>query len=133
MTARLREIPSKYTSFSDCEIVLRIHGSETGDIINTLREERRTARSAQMIYEVLGNIWVVSRNPYLQNDLLGNRKRLSALIDALLHRLNAINARRQDNEVAVKTNIDEDDVKRSGRNHNEIVKRLLDLARSKVK
>ena len=59
MTARLREIPYNYTSFSDREIVLRILGSEAWDIINTLREERRTGRSAQMLYEVLGDIWVL--------------------------------------------------------------------------
>jgi len=98
MTARLREIPYNYTSFSDREIVLRILGAEAWDIINTLREERRTGRSAQMLYEVLGDIWVVSRNPYLQDDLLGNRKRRAALIGALHHRLNAIDARRQNNE-----------------------------------
>jgi len=132
MTARLREIPYNYTSFSDREIVLRILGGEAWDIINRLREERRTGRSAQMLYEVLGDIWVVSRNPYLQDDLLGNRKRREALIGALHHRLNAIDARRQDNEVAVQTGIGEDDVKRSGRNHNEIVKHLLDLARAAV-
>ncbi len=111
MTARLREIPYNYTSFSDREIVLRILGGEAWDIINTLREERRTGRSAQMLYEVLGDIWVVTRNPYLQDDLLGNRKRRAALVGALHHRLNAIDQRRQDNEV---------------------VKRLLELARSAV-
>jgi FAD/FMN-containing dehydrogenase/Fe-S oxidoreductase len=111
MTARLREIPYNYTSFSDREIVLRILGGEAWDIINTLREERRTGRSAQMLYEVLGDIWVVSRNPYLQDDLLGNRKRRAALIGALHHRLNAIDERRQD---------------------NKIVTRLLELARSAV-
>ncbi len=102
MTARLREIPYNYTSFSDREIVLRILGEEAWQIINTLREERRTGRSAQMLYEVLGDIWVVSRNPYLQDDLLGNRKRRTALVGALRHRLRAIEARRQDNEVVAR-------------------------------
>ncbi|MEQ1630720.1 MAG: FAD/FMN-binding oxidoreductase [Gallionella sp.] len=102
MTARLREIPYNYTSFSDREIVLRILGEEAWQIINTLREERRTGRSAQMLYEVLGDIWVVTRNPYLQDDLLGNRKRRTALVDALRHRLGAIEARRQDNEVVAR-------------------------------
>ncbi|MDD4979075.1 MAG: FAD/FMN-binding oxidoreductase [Gallionella sp.] len=102
MTARLREIPYNYTSFSDREIVLRILGEEAWQIINTLREERRTGRSAQMLYEVLGDIWVVTRNPYLQDDLLGNRKRRTALVDALRHRLRAIEARRQDNEVVAR-------------------------------
>ncbi|MDH2919070.1 MAG: DUF3683 domain-containing protein [Sideroxydans sp.] len=99
MNARLREIPYNYTSFSDREIVLRILGDEAWQIINTLREERKTGRSAQMLYEVLGDIWVVSRNPYLQDDLLGNAKRRRALVDALRHRLKAIEARRQDNEI----------------------------------
>ncbi|MBI2285907.1 MAG: DUF3683 domain-containing protein, partial [Nitrosomonadales bacterium] len=98
MTARLREIPYNYTSFSDREIVLRILGGEAWDILNMLREERRTGRSAQMLYEVLGDIWVLTRNPYLQDDLLANRKRREALIGALHHRLNDIEARRQDNQ-----------------------------------
>ncbi len=98
MTARLREIPYNYTSFSDREIVLRLLGSEAWDIINTLREERRTGRSAQMLYEVLGDIWVLTRNPYLEDDLLANRKRRAALIGALRHRLNAIEERRHDNQ-----------------------------------
>jgi len=102
MTVRLREIPYNYTSFSDREIVLRLLGAEGWDIINTLRGERRTGRSAQMLYEVLGDIWVVTRNPYLQDDMLGNKKRRQALIDALHHRLDAIDERRQDNQVVLR-------------------------------
>ncbi len=98
MTVRLREIPYNYTSFSDREIVIRILGHEAWDIINGLREERRTGRSARMLYEVLGDIWVIQRNPYLQDDLLANRRRRAALVGALRHRLQAIEARRQDNK-----------------------------------
>ena len=98
MTVRLREIPYNYTSFSDREIVLRILGTEAWEIIDNLRAERRTGRSARMLYEVLGDIWVLTRNPYLQDDLLSNQKRLDALVEALHHRLNAIDARRQDNQ-----------------------------------
>jgi FAD/FMN-containing dehydrogenase/ferredoxin len=46
-----------------------------------------------MLFEVLGDIWVVSRNPYLQDDLLDNPKRRKALIDALHHRIDAIDER----------------------------------------
>jgi hypothetical protein len=42
------------------------------DVLGLLREERHTGRSARMLYEVLGDIWVVQRNPYLQDDLLDN-------------------------------------------------------------
>ena len=47
-----------------------------------------------MLYEVLGDIWVVRRNPYLQDDLLENPRRREALIDALNHRLHEVEKRR---------------------------------------
>ena len=92
-TTRLREIPYNYTSFSDREIVIRFLGVECWDILNELRGERKTGRSARMLFEVLGDLWVVSRNPYLQDDLLDNQKRRKALIDALHHRIEAIDER----------------------------------------
>ena len=80
---RLREIPYNYTSFSDREIVMRLLGTEAWRVLDELRSERRTGRSARMLYEVLGDIWVVRRNPYLEDDLLDNPKRRAALIEAL--------------------------------------------------
>ena len=91
---RLREIPYNYTSFSDREIVLRLLGGRAWELLNLLRQERRTGRSARMLYEVLGDIWVVQRNPYLEDDLLDNPKRRQLLIDALHHRLNEVQRRR---------------------------------------
>jgi len=91
---RLREIPYNYTSFSDREIVLRLLGARAWELLNLLRQERRTGRSARMLYEVLGDIWVVQRNPYLEDDLLDNPKRRQLLIDALHHRLNEVERRR---------------------------------------
>jgi hypothetical protein len=98
MNARLREIPYNYTSFSDREIVIRLLGRKTGRLLDELRAERVTGRSARMLYEVLGDIWVVQRNPYLEDDLLANRERRAALIEALRHRLREIDKRRQGNE-----------------------------------
>src|SRR5207237_1070451 len=60
-----------------------------------LRAERRTGRSARMLFEVLGDIWVVERNPYLQDDLLDNPSRRELLIGALRHRLSEIEKRRE--------------------------------------
>jgi FAD/FMN-containing dehydrogenase/Fe-S oxidoreductase len=91
---RLREIPYNYTSFSDREIVMRVLGSRAWEILDRLRSERRTGRSARMLYEVLGDIWVVQRNPYLQDDLLDNPKRRRLLVEALEHRLHEIEKRR---------------------------------------
>jgi FAD/FMN-containing dehydrogenase/Fe-S oxidoreductase len=93
--ARLREIPYNYTSFSDREIVIRLLGDEAWRLLDELRGERKTGRSARMLYEVLGDIWVVQRNPYLEDDLLENPKRRRLLIDALRHRLGEVNRRRE--------------------------------------
>ncbi len=92
---RLREIPYNYTSFSDREIVIRLLGADAWRVLDELRTERRTGRSARMLYEVLGDIWVVRRNPYLQDDLLDNPKRRAMLIEALHHRLGEIEKRRE--------------------------------------
>ncbi len=102
MTARLREIPYNYTSFSDREIVIRFLGEEIWNVLNALRDERKTGRSARMLFEVLGDLWVVTRNPYLQDDLLANAKRRKALIDALHHRIKAIEERSGGNPLVLK-------------------------------
>jgi len=97
-TERIREIPYNYTSFSDREIILRLLGAEGWRLVGELRGERKTGRSARMLFEVLGDIWVVTRNPYLEDDLLANPARRALLIQALRHRLNEIEKRRQGNE-----------------------------------
>jgi len=100
-TTRIREIPYNYTSFSDREIVIRFLGAPMWDLINELRGSRRTGHSARMLFEVLGDMWVVTRNPFIQEDLLENRKRRSQLIAALYHRLDQIVARANGNEKAL--------------------------------
>jgi FAD/FMN-containing dehydrogenase/Fe-S oxidoreductase len=116
LPARLREIPYNYTSFSDREIVTRLLGQEGWLLLDQLRSERRTGRSARMLYEVLGDIWVVHRNPYLEEDLLDNPKRRGLLVAALNHRLAEIERRR-----------DREDPERDG-----LVARLLTEARRAV-
>ncbi len=96
MTARLREIPYNYTSFSDREIVIRLLGEDMWQVLDELRAERVTGRSARMLYEVLGDIWVVQRNPYLEDDLLATPSRREALVQALRHRLAEVEKRRSE-------------------------------------
>lgn len=128
---RLREIPYNYTSFSDKEIVCRLLGDEGWALLDNLRSERRTGRSARMLFEVLGDIWVVRRNPYLQDDLIQNRKRREELINALEHRLAEIDRRRQtDARSGADDQEDNDDVVA---NRELAVARLLIRAREAVK
>ncbi len=102
MSQRIREIPYNYTSFSDREIVIRFLGEENWRLIEDLRGTRRTGRSARMLFEVLGDMWVVARNPYLQDDLQQNTDRRNQLIHALNHRLDQFEARLNDNRQAEK-------------------------------
>jgi len=117
---RLREIPYNYTSFSDREIVIRLLGAAMWRLLEQLRGERRTGRSARMLFEVLGDIWVVERNPYLQDDLLDNPSRQKLLVDALNHRLNEVDRRRV-------ANADDGDAERDAN-----VTKLIAAARSAV-
>ncbi|APV49245.1 FAD-linked oxidase [Betaproteobacteria bacterium GR16-43] len=115
---RLREIPYNYTSFSDREIVIRLLGEPSWSALEALRAQRVTGRSARMLYEVLGDIWVVRRNPYLQDDLLDSPRRLALLVEAMHHRLAEIGRRRSDKTEAER---------------NDDVGRLLDAATLAVK
>ncbi len=99
---RIREIPYNYTSFSDREIVIRFLGEPLWQLIEQLRNSRRTGRSARMLFEVLGDLWVVTRNPYLQDDLLENTQRRRLLLQALTHRLDQFELRLNDNRDAAR-------------------------------
>ncbi len=66
---RLREIPYNYTSFSDKEIVIRFLGHDIWDIILDLRSERKTGRSAKMLFEVLGDLWLEIRQSKVHNSI----------------------------------------------------------------
>jgi FAD/FMN-containing dehydrogenase/Fe-S oxidoreductase len=122
---RLREIPYNYTSFSDREIVIRLLGEDSWQLLDQLRGSRQTGRSARMLYEVLGDIWVVRRNPYLQDDMLDNPKRRDALVAALHHRLGEVDKRRLVNDPS-----DGDDPQAHLRSAN--VEALLRAARQAV-
>src|SRR5450830_594827 len=126
LPARLREIPYNYTSFSDREIVIRLLGEESWQLLDELRGSRQTGRSARMLYEVLGDIWVVRRNPYLQDDMLDNPKRRAELIEALHHRLAEVDKRR----LAVDGAENDDPAAAAAR--SAAVERLLAAARKAV-
>jgi FAD/FMN-containing dehydrogenase/Fe-S oxidoreductase len=101
MNTRIREIPYNYTSFSDHEIVTRFLGEEMWSTLNSLREQRRTGRSARMLFDVLGDMWVISRNPYIQDDLIADQKRWKSLISTLHERLDQIVSRAAGNQQAL--------------------------------
>jgi FAD/FMN-containing dehydrogenase/Fe-S oxidoreductase len=76
---RFREIPYNFTSFSDKEIIQKYFDEKTWDLLNELRLKRITGRSAKLINEIIGDIFIIERNPYLFDDFLKNKRRLKQL------------------------------------------------------
>jgi len=74
-----REIPYNYTSFSDREIILKYFNIDTWELLNDLRHQRKTGRSARLIFEIIGDIFIIDRNPYIFNDFLGDVKKQTKL------------------------------------------------------
>lgn len=74
-----REIPYNYTSFSDREIILKYFDEETWEILDNLRNQRITGRSAKLIFEIIGDIFIIDRNPYIFNDIIEHPKKLKKL------------------------------------------------------
>ncbi|MDQ6993361.1 MAG: DUF3683 domain-containing protein [Mariprofundus sp.] len=102
MPDKIREIPYNYTSYSDREVVIRFLGEDAWDDLNVLRAQRRTGRSARMLFEILGDLWVVERNSFLRNDLLDNPKRRQAMHRRHYDRLKRIQAGSEGNPRASK-------------------------------
>jgi len=102
VSENIREIPYNYTSYSDREIVKRFLGEELWDDLNVLREQRRTGRSARMLFEILGDVWVIERNVFLKNDLLKHPKRLKKMRQRHQERLQRITNGAADNPRALK-------------------------------
>jgi FAD/FMN-containing dehydrogenase/Fe-S oxidoreductase len=77
-------------------------GEGMWNVLNELRGRRKTGRSARMLFEVLGDMWVITRNPYIQDDLIENPKRWASLTHALHHRLDQIRERANGDANALK-------------------------------
>jgi len=101
MSANIREIPYNYTSFSDREIVTRLLGEKAWLLLNKLRSQRRTGRSARMLFAMLGDMWVIKRNPYIQDDLFSNPRRRDEFYNSLTVKLEQIQQRADDNQDAL--------------------------------
>ena len=92
----LREIPYNYTSWTDEQIIECLMGKEMATLIG----QHRQSHVVRMLFEILGDIWVIRRNPYIQDDLLQNTKRYRALSEALYHRWHSMQSYVGDGQAA---------------------------------
>ncbi|MBF0134366.1 MAG: DUF3683 domain-containing protein [Magnetococcales bacterium] len=90
-----RDIPYNYTSFSDREIVCRFLGADTWKVLESLQLQRKTGQSQRMLFEILGDLWIITRNPIIQEELLDNPKHLEAFMADAYRRVCAIEDRSQ--------------------------------------
>ena len=98
---RYREIPYNYTSLSDREIILRYFDEGTLGLIDRLRAQRITGRSARLIAEVIGDVFMIERNPYVLEDFLEDPGKLRQLRRIHDHRIGTVAAAAKDNPEAI--------------------------------
>lgn len=94
---RFREITYNYTSFSDKEIILKYFDEETWQQVESLRDKRITGRSAKLLYENVGDIFIIERNPYLFEEFVQNKKKRKELKKIHDRRIETVKINGKDN------------------------------------
>jgi D-lactate dehydrogenase (cytochrome) len=79
--AGLREIPYNYTSAGDRQAISFLLGEEIVQTLDELRELRVTGRSARLLMQIIGDILIHRRNPYLYQELVDSAPRRQRLFE----------------------------------------------------
>jgi FAD/FMN-containing dehydrogenase/Fe-S oxidoreductase len=82
MTEAPREIPFNYTSAEDRQVVTLLFGAQTWEALERLRAKRVTGRSARLLMRLIGDLFILQRNPYLYQDLVEEAPRRKAYFAA---------------------------------------------------
>lgn len=90
-----REIPYNQTSADDRQALRFLLGETPVALLDELREQRVTGRSARLLHRVCGELLVHLRNPYLQQELLDDRRRRARLASQAERDLRAIELQAQ--------------------------------------
>ncbi|BCS98571.1 oxidoreductase [Desulfoluna limicola] len=70
-----REIPYNYTSADDELVVTYLFDDKVWNRLQELRRQRITGRSAKLLMRLMGDMFILKRNPFLFDDLAGSRSR----------------------------------------------------------
>jgi hypothetical protein len=82
MTDRQREIPFNYTSADDRQVVTLLLGAPVWEALERLRARRVTGRSSRLLLRLIGDVFILRRNPYLAQDLVDAAHRRRAFFNA---------------------------------------------------
>ena len=94
-----REIPYNYTSADDEQIVSRILGEDTWQILEKLRAQRVTGRSARLLMRFIGDIFILKRNPFVFQELVESSRRRKEYFKKSEDELSVIESAALNNEV----------------------------------
>ncbi|TYT73901.1 DUF3683 domain-containing protein [Desulfobotulus mexicanus] len=75
MNVNYREIPYNYTSADDRQVICQILGNDIWQVLENLRSQRVTGRSAQLLMRFAGDLFILRRNPFVYEDLINSRRR----------------------------------------------------------
>jgi FAD/FMN-containing dehydrogenase/Fe-S oxidoreductase len=79
--AARREIPYNYTSADDRQAISFILGEDMLSKVEELRDVRVTGRSARLLMQILGDILIHGRNPYLFQELIDSVPRRTRVFE----------------------------------------------------
>lgn len=71
---KYREIPYNFTSADDRLIINHLFGKAVWDDLEELRSQRITGRSARLVMRFMGDLFILSRNPFLYQELIDSPK-----------------------------------------------------------
>ncbi|MBP7829657.1 MAG: DUF3683 domain-containing protein [Kiritimatiellae bacterium] len=94
----MREIPYNYTSADDGQVIRFLFGEETWARWEGLRAKRVTGRSARLLLRVIGDLFVLKRNPFMIQDLLDHPRRQAAFFEEMRSELKTVRAGAGPNE-----------------------------------
>ncbi|MBU1169850.1 MAG: FAD/FMN-binding oxidoreductase [Proteobacteria bacterium] len=100
MSKKFREIPYNYTSAHDELIVKHLFGDSVWNDLEALRSRRITGRSAKLLMRLMGDMFILRRNPFLYQDLVDSLPRKRRFFTTATHDLAIIEKTGSGAEVA---------------------------------
>ncbi len=85
-----REIPYNFTSADDKLIINLLFGSEVWEDLEELRSQRITGRSSRLIMRLMGDLFILRRNPFLFQELIDSPLRRRKFIKTATEDLDII-------------------------------------------
>lgn len=90
ISAAAREIPFNYTSADDQQVVTLLLDATAWDILERLRGQRVTGRSARLLLRFLGEAFLLRRNPFLFQELVDDPVRRRRFVESCAHDLDLV-------------------------------------------